>query len=302
MKNQKATEIKVGITVLLGLIVFIWVLGWAKNFTFTSSYNQLKVNFDNVAGLEIGNNVTVNGVKSGYVSDFYVEGANVIVLLNIAKNIRLNDDACFFLESTDLMGGRRVEIKPGTLTKPLDYSQTYSGTYRTDIAGVVEILSDFQDRFDVIVNETMDVLRSMNSILNDESFRRDLIQGVSNLNRLTVKLEQVLVENREDMKAIAENTREITSDTKIFIKENKENIENALLNLNNVLLKSDSLLTALNNITRETVSGGNNIGKILYDDSVYTNLVESMQAIKELTKIILWQIQDDGIKVDAKIF
>ena len=68
------------------------------------------------------------------------------------------------------------------------------------------------------------------------------------------------------------------------------------------MLKSDSLLTTLNNLTQETITGGNNLGKILYDDSLYNNLIESIQSIKELTKVMLYQLEADGIKVDANIF
>ena len=74
MRNPRAAEIKVGVTVLMGLLVFIWVLGWAKNFTFTSSDNLVKVRFIKVSGLEIGNNVTVNGVRKGHVKDFFIQG------------------------------------------------------------------------------------------------------------------------------------------------------------------------------------------------------------------------------------
>lgn len=73
MKNSRATEIKVGVTVLLGLLVFIWVLGWAKNFSVSSSDNIVRVSFNKVSGLEIGNNVTVNGVRKGSVKDFYIQ-------------------------------------------------------------------------------------------------------------------------------------------------------------------------------------------------------------------------------------
>jgi|GEM_PF-6139877 len=79
MKNQRSTEIKVGITVLIGLILFIYVLSWTKNFSFTSSDQIIKVMFDNVSGLETGNNVTVNGVKEGFVKDITVYKASAIV-------------------------------------------------------------------------------------------------------------------------------------------------------------------------------------------------------------------------------
>jgi phospholipid/cholesterol/gamma-HCH transport system substrate-binding protein len=302
MKNQRATEIKVGITVLFGLIVFIWILGWTKNFTFTSSDTQIKVMFDNVSGLEIGNDVTVNGVKKGHVRDFLVHESSVMVTLYVNSDIQLKKDATFFLESTDLMGGRKIEIKPGNLKEHLDFTALHRGFYRTDIAGIISIFSDLQDRIDIIVNETTEVLQGINSFLKDESFRQDIKNSLTNLNRVSVKLEEVLSENQQNMKEITKNTKEITADTKIIIKENKNNFESSIKNLNAVMLKSDSLLTTLNNLTQETITGGNNLGKILYDDSLYNNLIESIQSIKELTKVMLYQLEADGIKVDANIF
>ncbi|MHA1989207.1 MAG: MlaD family protein, partial [Promethearchaeota archaeon] len=93
MKSNRATEIKVGLTVLLGIIVFIWILGWAKNFTLTASDVELKLMFDNVSGLEIGNIVTVNGVRKGYVRDFYVYKTYVIVTITVSDDVEIKKDA-----------------------------------------------------------------------------------------------------------------------------------------------------------------------------------------------------------------
>jgi phospholipid/cholesterol/gamma-HCH transport system substrate-binding protein len=302
MKNQRETEIKVGITVLLGLIVFIWLLGWTKNFTFSSSNNEVLVKFNNVSGLEIGNNVTVNGVKKGHVSDYFIEGADVIVKLSIDSDVQLKKDAGFFLESTDLMGGRKIEIYPGKLDENLDYKDVHQGTYVTDIAGVIALFGDLQDKISIIANETANTLQSLNSFLDDKAFMQEVRNSVINLNRVTVKLEQVLTANQQNINEITENTKEITAGTKVFLQQNKNNFEDALNNLNNVVVKSDSLITALNYLTQQTVTGENNLGKILYNDSLYNNIVESIQSLKQLTKILNYQLEADGIKVDASIF
>ncbi len=127
MKNPRATEIKVGVTVLLGLLVFIWVLGWAKSFSLSSSDNLVNVKFSKVSGLEIGNNVTVNGVRKGHVKDFVIQGSHVIVTLSISDEIQLKKDAQFSLESTDLMGGRKIEVDPGNSEEELNLSKIQSG-------------------------------------------------------------------------------------------------------------------------------------------------------------------------------
>ena len=302
MKNPRATEIKVGVTVLLGLLVFIWVLGWAKSFSLSSSDNLVNVKFSKVSGLEIGNNVTVNGVRKGHVKDFVIQGSHVIVTLSVSDEIQLKKDAQFSLESTDLMGGRKIEVDPGNSDENLNLSDIQQGEYITDIAGVISLFSDIQDKITIIANESVKTLQGINSLLGDENFIQGLRTSVDNLNKLTAKLDRVLSENQQNIKEIAENTKEITSDTKVLIKENKENFEHSLKNLNAVLLKSDSLITSLNYLAQETAMGGNNLGKILYDDSLYYNLTGSIKLLKELSKVFLEQIKTDGLKVDANIF
>jgi phospholipid/cholesterol/gamma-HCH transport system substrate-binding protein len=262
----------------------------------------VNVKFSKVSGLEIGNNVTVNGVRKGHVKDFVIQGSHVIVTLSISDEIQLKKDAQFSLESTDLMGGRKIEVDPGNSDEDLNMSEIQNGNYITDIAGVISLFSDIQDKITIIANESVKTLQGINSLLGDENFIQGLRTSVANLNNLTAKLDRVLSENQQNIKEITENTKEITSDTKVLIKENKENFEHSLTNLNAVLLKSDSLITSLNYLTQETAMGGNNLGKILYDDSLYYNLTGSIKLLKELSKVILEQIKTDGLKVDAYIF
>jgi phospholipid/cholesterol/gamma-HCH transport system substrate-binding protein len=302
MRNPRAAEIKVGITVLMGLLVFIWVLGWAKNFTLTSSDNQVKVRFNKVSGLEIGNNVTVNGVRKGHVNEFFIQGSSVIVTLSISNEVLLKKDAEFSLESTDLMGGRKIEVNPGNSDEDLDLSVVQQGNYISDIAGMISLFSDIQDKISIIANESVKTLRGINSLLEDKTFIEGLRTSITNLNNVTAKLDRVITENQQNLKEITENTKEITSDTKVLIKENKDKVEITLANLNAVMLKSDSLMTSLNYLTQETITGGNNLGKILYNDSLYNNLIKAMESVSELTKILKLQLETDGLKVDAYIF
>jgi phospholipid/cholesterol/gamma-HCH transport system substrate-binding protein len=302
MRNSRTAEIKVGVTVLLGLLVFIWVLGWAKNFTLTSSDKQVKVRFDKVSGLEIGNNVTVNGVRKGHVKNFFIQGSSVIVTLSIGNEVLLKKDAEFSLESTDLMGGRKIEVNPGNSDDNLNLAEVHQGIYISDIAGMISLFSDIQDKISIIANESVKTLQGINSLIEDTQFIEGLRTSVSNLNRLTARLDKVIAENQQNFLEIAENTKVITTDTKILIKENKEKVEAALANLNSVMLKSDSLLSSLNYLTQETVTGGNNLGRLLYNDSVYTNFIQTLESMNELTKILKNQLETDGIKVDAYIF
>ncbi len=302
MKNTKATEIKVGITVLIGVILFIYILSWTKNFSLSSSDLEYKVMFTNVSGLEEGNDVTVNGVKKGNVIDFDVYKTYVIVTIRVTNDVKLKKDAVISLEMTDLMGGRKIEINPGYSEEPLSSEAIHSGEYKTDISGLVGLFSELKDKLDNILREVSITLSGFNKIAGNDDFINDVKKSINNFNRLSLNLEQILSENRENLKQISDNTKEITRETKSLLYSNKESLQNTINQMNILVYKSDTLITTLNQIAQETKESKNNLGKMLYNDSLYLNLSETMNRLKQLSEIILLQIQDDGIKVDANIF
>jgi hypothetical protein len=119
---------------------------------------------------------------------------------------------------------------------------------------------------------------------------------------LTTRLNKILTENQENVRSITQNTNEITEDTKELISANKESINSSINNLNSILQSSDSLVAKLNFLADETMSGDNNIGKLLYDDSLFVSLTKTLEQTQLLTKIILEQLKNDGVKIDASIF
>src|SRR3989339_26014 len=127
MKNQRKTEIKVGVTVLLAIIIFLWILGWAKNWSLSSNRKEISVEFNSAAGLEVDDPVTVSGVREGYVEDIKFNGNKVITLLNIPSDIIIKEDAKFSIMMLDLMGGKKVEVNPGESINELDYKKLQHG-------------------------------------------------------------------------------------------------------------------------------------------------------------------------------
>jgi len=40
MNAQRKTEIKVGITAIVGIVLLVWIIGWAKNVSFIEKNNN----------------------------------------------------------------------------------------------------------------------------------------------------------------------------------------------------------------------------------------------------------------------
>jgi phospholipid/cholesterol/gamma-HCH transport system substrate-binding protein len=302
MKDQRKTEIRVGVTVLLGIIIFLWILGWAKNFSLAPSENIIKVKFNNTSGLETGDPVTVNGVRKGFVEDFKVDGSGVIVTLQIDNNVHLQEDAEFAISMLDLMGGKKVDIAPGTSPEKMNYNKIQEGIFYADIPQVMSMVGSFRDDFTSTLSDVKITLNALNDYLTDKDLNRDIKSSMEGLSEITTKLNTLIDENRESLKQLTANTAGLTEEAKKFLEENKEKMNSSIDELQSLLKNTDDLMTKLNKFTDEMNAKQNNLGKLIYDEKMFNDLSKTLEQVNELTKLLLEQLKDDGIKIDANIF
>jgi phospholipid/cholesterol/gamma-HCH transport system substrate-binding protein len=301
MKDQSKTEIKVGIMVVVGTLVFLWVIGWAKNFSLTATERTLAIKFPTVAGLEVGDPVTVNGVRKGNVEDFKIESSDVIVRIGLDKDVDLKQDASFAVSMLDLMGGKKIEINPGNSTQELDFSKVQQGQFHADVSSVMSMIGNMQGDLNNTIKDVEITLTSLNNFLTDQKLNENVKSSLANLKDLTHKLNVLIDENQNDLKKITSNTVQLTTDAKDLLHNNKETIQNSIHDLNSVLQRTDSLLVRINNLADETTGRKNNLGKLLYDEKMYNNLTETLSEVKKMTKIIVEQLKGEGLNVDAKV-
>jgi phospholipid/cholesterol/gamma-HCH transport system substrate-binding protein len=301
MKDQSKTEIKVGIMVVVGTLVFLWVIGWAKNYSLSTNEKSLEIKFPTVAGLEIEDPVTVNGVRKGSVQDFKIETSDVIVKVKLDPDVDLRKDASFAVTMLDLMGGKKINIEPGTSSEEIDYNQVQHGEFQADIAGVLTMLGSMQGDLNNTIKDVKITLTSLNNYLTDKQLNEDVKTSVANLKDLTHKLNILIDENKNDLKKLTSNAGELTADAKDLLHNNKEIIQTSINDLQNVLKHTDSLLTKINSIADETTRRKNNLGKLLYDETMYNNLTETLSELKKMTKLVVEQLNGKGLNVDANV-
>ena len=302
MVNQRKTEIKVGITTIISLAVFIWIMAWAKNFLVTTSDQEITIYFDNVSGLEIDDDVTVRGLRMGFVQDIILDRNIILVKISIDGKLELRKDAEFWLATVDLMGDKKIEIFPGNDIEKLDVNIIHNGSFRPDLSTMMETIGAMRTDLFTIVDDIKISLKAINGYLTDDQIKTDFKSSLSNIHKLTTKIDQMIDENRENFAQITENTSALTADAKQFLEQNKDNLTSSITTLNIVLAKSDTLVSSFNQLMVETKAGKNNLGKILYDDSLMVSMKESIERLRGLTKILLNQLNDDGIKIDASIW
>src|SRR3954467_6320934 len=120
--TKNSRPVIVGIFILLGiaiLVVAVFTLGGQKK-TFVKGYTVNAV-FDDVNGLQPGNNVWLSGVKIGTIRriSFY-NNTRVLVSMNLDKSIapHIHRDAFAKIGSESFIGNKIVVIYGGTPNAP----------------------------------------------------------------------------------------------------------------------------------------------------------------------------------------
>lgn len=298
MKDQRKTDIRVGLTVIVSLLLLIWILGWAKNFSLNSNRTKVTVKFQNVAGLEVGDNVTVNGVRKGFVEDIMMKNDFVLVKVSLDPDTDLRSNAVFSVMMLDLMGGKKVEILPGNADEKINLKQVQNGSFSADVPSVMVMIGKLENELPMMFKQVNQSLTSLNEYLGDKNLQSDVKTAASNLVEISSQLKEVIAENRNQIKLLTSNSVQLTTEAKDFFAKNKESLHTTIVDVSALVKKTDSFITKLDEIVVETKDQKNAAGKLLYDDKLVTDLKETLQTVKELVKILTEQLKTEGVNVD----
>lgn len=301
MKENRKTNIKVGLTVLIALLIFIWILGWAKRITIAGDYNVLRMRFDSVSGLEIGDHITINGVKMGKVHDIKIDGNYVLVEGYIPKTIVIKKDAQAKVEMMDLMGGKKIELKPGMSDEVFDFNNVLEGKLSTDIPGALAMVGNVEQDLKTIIIDTRNLLEQINKNFSEKEMISSIKNSVKNLEMISYRLDELLSRNNKNLETTLKNITSITEKTNQFLVQNSDSLVQTFVETRQLISNLNKVVNSIDTILIQTSEKENNIGRIIYDKEIYEKLRESVIKLDEISKILLEQLNSKGIKVDAKI-
>ena len=126
--KENVLEILVGGVVLI--FAFIFVIFTLSNTGFQQKGKFINAEFGNVAGLKVGDDVLIAGIKVGEVSSNTLDNKSylAVVKLNLQNNIFIPEDSVAKISSASLLGGQYVEIIPGASDEMLKDDETIYDT------------------------------------------------------------------------------------------------------------------------------------------------------------------------------
>jgi phospholipid/cholesterol/gamma-HCH transport system substrate-binding protein len=280
-EKNKRTVI-VGLFVIIGLLILlvgIFTLGGQKK-TFAPSINVQAV-FDNVNGLQKGDNVWFSGVKVGIVKTVEFNGSSQIrVTMHIEKKAQefIRKDAKAKVGAEGFIGNKLVVIYGGTEQagaieggEHLMVEKTLStddmmATLQKNNENLVAITSDFKTVSTRLVNGE----GTAGALLTDATLYKSLASTASNL-QVAARNSQLLSSRIAEYTAQLEKPGSLANglvhDTVIMT-----NLQAAVKQINDAANAAHSFTTNLKSVSDQLHTGDNAMGVLLNDQQAADNL------------------------------
>jgi phospholipid/cholesterol/gamma-HCH transport system substrate-binding protein len=281
-------EVKTGILVLLGIILFVLGFNYLKGQNLFATDDVYYTEF-NYNALSKSSSVTVRGNAVGKVQDIFYdfETGKTRIAFTVDEKLKFSKNSKIRLYETGLMGGNAIAIivkNDGELAKPGDVLESEVEE------GLIRSLSKNFSGLSIDLNSTLKstdtLLTNLNRIVTDDS-DAGLKQTILELNmaltaykNLAFSIDKVVQENDTNIAGILENFKSTSDDLNSLTKELKEaDIGNTIASLNTTLTSVNTLLTNLNN-------GEGSMGMLMKDETLYKNLEGASKELEELLRDI----------------
>jgi len=288
---QSKRAVIVGIFILVGLAIFMGALitlGKQKK-TFTKGI-PVKAVFDNVSGLQVGNNIWFSGVKVGTVKKLELtNNARVIVDMTIDKGSRdfIHEDAKAKIGSDGLIGNKIVVIYGGTETTPaIKANDTLHAEAALSTEEMMNSLQENNKNLLAITSDFKMISRRLASgegtvgrLLTDNSFMEQLQATAATLHKASSNI-QLLSSNMADYTAKFQTkgvlANDLVSDTSIF-----KSLRSSVVQIQEASDNAKELTDNLKTVSQKITDSSNTVGVLLHDQQTADNLratIENLQS------------------------
>lgn len=282
-------EIKVALLAIVSLVALAVGFNFLRGSNVLSSNKTYYATYPNVEGLNVGAPVMLNGIKVGQVKNLELqsEKGNVVrAALELDKGLVVGDSTVAGLGGS-LLGSKTVSLQLGRNSKAFTGGEDLKTTSATGIADA------FQARALPVLTTIDSTLTRVNGFLNKDA-QTNIQQTLLGARGSTEALQKLIESNQRNINLITKNLAQMS----VALNKTTGKLDKIAVNFSQL---SDSLKTApvgptvrrlsntlgeaqksLANLNESMASGKGSLGKLLHDDSLYTNINKSSASANAL--------------------
>ena len=278
-------EIKTGILVLTGIILFIIGYSYLKSNDVFITDRIFYAVYDDVEGVSKGTPVTISGFNVGSVQDieFYKNSSKLLLKFRVENEFNFSSESIAQIYETGLIGGKAVAVIP----KYGNELARSGDTLQSDIApGLTELVNDrlspLQDKIESMVVSADSVLISLNAVLNTEakleiqSTIENFSSTVADLKTSAGTLDEILDNNKNQINNIISNVNQTSNEL--------AGLSGSFSDLSIVISNLSESSENIDKIISEISEGEGSLNKLVFDDALINSLDAASKNINLLIK------------------
>lgn len=291
IESQNKRAVIVGVFVFTGLIFLlagVLIVGNLRE-TFKRKMEVISL-FEDVAGLQKGNNVWLSGVKIGTVEslDFYGESkVEVSMSIDLKAQQHIPKDAKVKISNDGLIGNKILVIYGGTEKGPVVQEGDTLGVEKTFTSeDMINTAQENNKNILAITNDVKVITKklaagegSLGKLLNDSLIYTNINATIASLHKASVKAEQMLASLSEFSSNLNKRgtlANELTTDTMVF-----RSVKSSVLQLQQI---ADTATVFIANLKQASTNPNSAIGVMLHNEESGTRLKETIKNLESSSK------------------
>ncbi|GAB1857615.1 MlaD family protein [Flavobacteriaceae bacterium MHTCC 0001] len=282
-------EVKTGVLVILGIILFIFGFNYLKGKNLLESSRVFYTEYENVEGLIPSTPVTINGLAVGKVTgiSFKEDGSGKLdIELVVDSDFQFSKNSKAELYEAGLIGGKAIAIVPAfDGAENAKDGDILEGGVKAGLSELVnQRLTPLQEKIERMMANTNVLLNNLNEVF-DAKTKANLRSSIAGLNqtinefkKTSQSLNSLIVNKDSKLNTSLGNFENISSNfSKVSDSIANTNIKATINNLESTLKNVNTLLADLD-------VGKGSMGKLLKDDALYNNMTDASKELKELLR------------------
>ena len=218
MKITSSQKVRIGLFTFIGLLVLIaavFFIGNQKSL-FSSTF-KLTGAFNNVNGLQVGNNVRFAGINVGVVDDInIVNDTSVNVVVSIKEDVKkfVKKDARMSIGSDGLMGDKLVVLMPGgaNTTAMVNDGDKINSVNPIDVDKIIGKFTKMADNAGSLIDNLSQIVYKVNNgkgsigrLLNNDKMAREMEGTIAQAKKTIKNVHQTSATLNDDLEAAQHN-------------------------------------------------------------------------------------------------
>ena len=288
-------EVKIGAVALVTIIAFILLFQFLKGTALFTSTDTYHVVYGNIAGLTESNPVEINGYQAGVVQEVKLvnDGSGkILVSLSVDKHFNIPRDTKAEITTATLIAGMKIVLRMGESTEMCSNHDTISGYVATSIIDrLSETISPLEGNITNMIIKLDSVISALNSVFTP-GMTENIHSTMSNVSDVTAGLKEISDSRKDELMDAISEIQAFTA----MLSANSATLDSTLKNINGIseavagagletsLASLRSSLTGLDTIVTGISRGEGSAGKFVTNDSLYTNLSNSLRSLDLLLR------------------